>query len=66
MGGYHELFSEPPCILLDIQVLHCPGYTPLGMYYQSIEENAGDQKKSCFKRLFRIHHPDYSESSRAE
>ncbi len=21
--GYHELFREPPCILLDIQVLHC-------------------------------------------
>ncbi len=26
MGGYHELFRKPPCILLDIMVPHCPGY----------------------------------------
>ncbi len=53
MGDYHELFREPPCILLYILVLHCPRYTiiqytPLGMYYQSIEENAGGSEKKLF------------------
>ncbi len=27
MERFHELFGEPPCILLYILVLHCPRYT---------------------------------------
>ena len=51
----HELFCEPPCILLDIRhvlVLDCPRYTltQMGMYYQSIEENAGPRGSE--KKLF--------------
>ena len=47
MGGYHEIFREPPppCTLLDILVPHCPGYFKRKSSYQVLNRMQGGQKK---------------------
>ncbi len=41
-------------IPLDILVLHCPRYTPIGMYYRIIEENAVGSEKKLFRKGFLV------------
>ncbi len=52
---------NPPCILLDILVL--PLWECILPLWECItrvlKRVQGGQKKSCFRRLFGSHHPDY-------